>query len=286
MVDVKAYADGKLGLASIDEALFAHPKHGTKILGRTLKEALVMYEARQRAGTHKTKTRSEVHGPNHKLWKQKHTGRARMGTDKSPLWRGGGVIFGPRPRDYSYAMPLRARRIALRTALLAKLQDGELLVADDWLKSAGSPAKPSTRAAFAVLKALGAERSALVVTDGPNRLLALSLRNLPHVDVCPVTDLNAYKVLQRQYVIMTRAAFASLGQVPVEQAAAPAQDAASEPTEARPKRASRAKAPPAKRTASRAGGKAGRTRASRKPDRKTDGGSADKPARKKGTQEG
>jgi large subunit ribosomal protein L4 len=84
---------------------------GERVLGRTLKDAVVMYEANVRQGTHKAKTRGEVAGPNRKMWKQKHTGRARMGSKKVVHWRGGGVVFGPRPRDYSYQMPVkRARR--------------------------------------------------------------------------------------------------------------------------------------------------------------------------------
>ena len=107
MVKVKKYSGGSVQSTEVDESLF-----GDRVLGRTLKDAVVMYEANSRAGTVKTKTRGEVKGPNQKLWRQKHTGRARMGTRKSPLWRGGGTVFGPRPRDYSYHMPRKARQVA------------------------------------------------------------------------------------------------------------------------------------------------------------------------------
>src|SRR5690606_36490437 len=153
MVDVKVFANGAVSSRALDESVFEHPKDGSRVLGRTLKNALVMYEANRRAGTHKTKTRSEVNGPNHKLWKQKHTGRARMGTDEWPLWKGGGITFGPRPRDYSFHMPTQARRVALRNALLTKFQDGEVALAGGWPSE-----RPSTKQACAILKSLGMDR--------------------------------------------------------------------------------------------------------------------------------
>src|SRR5690606_36415382 len=175
MVKIKSYADGSIGTRELDAGVF-----GERVLGRTLKEAVVMYEANRRQGTHKAKTRSEVKGPNRKLWKQKHTGRARMGSTKSPIWTGGGVAFPPVPRDYSYHMPKKARRVALFTAIFGKLRDGEVAVAE------GFPTdKPSTKQAFAVLKALDITRSVTVVTDGLDRNLWLSLRNVPGVKVMP-----------------------------------------------------------------------------------------------------
>lgn len=200
MVNVKMYASGSVKETDVDLSTF-----GERVLGRTLKDAVVMYEANARAGTHKAKTRGEVAGPNNKFWKQKHTGRARMGTKKSPIWRGGGVIFGPRPRDYSYQMPVKARRAALRNALYTKFADGEVSLADGWPSD-----KPSTKQAFAVLKTLGAERSTLVVTDQQDNNLYLSLRNVPLVDVRPVTDLNAHHVLLRRNLVLTPAALEAL----------------------------------------------------------------------------
>ncbi len=202
MVQVKTYAGGQVAQAEVDPSVF-----GDRILGRTLKNALVMYEANRRAGTAKTKTRGEVNGPNKKLWPQKHTGRARMGTAKSPLWRGGGITFGPVPRDYSFHMPTKSRRVALCNALYAKLRDGEIAIAEGW-----PTGKPNTKAACKILKALGAERSALVVTEASDRNLWLSLRNVPHVDVKTVADLNAHQVLVREHVIVTPKAFEMLKQ--------------------------------------------------------------------------
>lgn len=200
MAEVKVLQGGSVGKTEFDASLF-----GTRVLGRTIKDAIVMYEANARAGTHKAKTRSEVKGPNKKLWPQKHTGRARMGTPKSPLWRGGGVIFGPVPRDYSYHMPVKARRAALRNALFTKFRDGEVAVADGW-----PTGKPSTKGAFGILKQLGMERSATVVTDQGDRNLWLSLRNVPLVDVCSVADLNTRQVLLRRWLVVTPAALEAM----------------------------------------------------------------------------
>lgn len=200
MVEVKVYSGGSVRTDQIDAAAF-----GDRVLRRTLKDAVVMYEANTRAGTAKAKTRGEVKGPNRKLWKQKHTGRARMGTTKGPLWRGGGVAFPPLPRDYSYHMPTKARRAALRSAVLSKFQDGEVAIAEGWPTET-----PSTKQAVGILRELGLERSVLVVTDGPDRTLWLSLRNVPHVDVAPVSDLNAHLVLLRRHMVLTPAALERL----------------------------------------------------------------------------
>ena len=200
MVELKVYTGGSVSSTEYDAAYL-----GDRVLGRTLKDAVVMYEANVRQGTHKTKTRSEVAGPNRKMWKQKHTGRARMGTKKVVHWRGGGTAFGPRPRDYSYHMPVKARRVALKNAVMTKFQDGEVCVAD------GLPAdKPSTKSAFSILSALGVQGSATVVTSAVDRTVWLSLRNVPNVDVAPLSDLNAHQVLLRRHLVFTPAALDEL----------------------------------------------------------------------------
>jgi large subunit ribosomal protein L4 len=202
MVEVKLYSGGKVSRTDVDASLF-----GDRVLGRTLKDAVVMYEANARAGTAKVKTRGEVAGPNNKLWKQKHTGRARMGTKKSPLWRGGGIVFGPTPRDYEYHMPVRARRTALRNAIYTKFRDGEVAIVEGWPEG-----QPSTKQACAILAAVGVETSALVVTADYDRTLYLSLRNVPSVDVRPVADLNARDVLRRRNLVLSPAALEALKQ--------------------------------------------------------------------------
>jgi large subunit ribosomal protein L4 len=196
MAEVKVYSGGKVSAQEVDASLF-----GDKALVRTMKDAVVMYEANVRQGTAKTKTRAEVAGPNKKLWKQKHTGRARMGSKKVVHWRGGGTAFGPVPRDYSYQMPKKARRVALRNAVYTKFRDGEVCVADGWPTDA-----PSTKQAFSILEALGVTRSALVVTAERDTVVYKSLRNVPHVSVCPVGDLNAREVLLRRNMVLTPAA--------------------------------------------------------------------------------
>ncbi len=202
MAQVKILQGGAVKSTDVDASVF-----GTRVLGRTLKDAVVMYEANARAGTHKVKTRAEVRGPNHKLYPQKHTGRARMGTDKSPLWRGGGVTFGPRPRDYSYSMPVKARRAAVRNALFTKFRDGEVAVVEGFPQD-----KPSTKSAFTLLSQLGMGRSATVVTDKLDRTLYRSLKNVPLVDVCTVDDLNAHQVLLRRWLVVTPAALEAMKQ--------------------------------------------------------------------------
>ncbi|MGA0867425.1 MAG: 50S ribosomal protein L4 [Planctomycetota bacterium] len=196
MAEVKVYSGGKVSAQEVDASLF-----GDKALVRTMKDAVVMYEANVRQGTAKTKTRAEVAGPNKKLWKQKHTGRARMGSKKVVHWRGGGTAFGPVPRDYSYQMPKKARRVALRNAVFTKFRDGEVCVADGWPTEA-----PSTKQAYAILQALGVSRSALVVTAEQDTVLYKSLRNVPHVSVRPLCDLNAREVLVRRNMVLTPAA--------------------------------------------------------------------------------
>lgn len=202
MVEVKVFEGGAVQSTQVDASAF-----GGRVLGRTLKDAIVMYEANARQGTVMARTRSMVHGGNKKLWPQKHTGRARMGTTKSPLWRGGGRIHPPAPRDHGYSMPKQARRAALRNALFTKFRDGEVAIAAGW------PAdKPSTKAAHGILGKLGMGRSVTVVTANVETNLVRSLRNVPLVDVCTVADLNARQVLLRRYLVLTPAAFEAVQQ--------------------------------------------------------------------------
>lgn len=206
MVEVKVFKGGSVATQDVDAGAF-----GAKVLGRTLKDAVVMYEANQRQGTVRAKTRSMVRGGNKKLWPQKHTGRARMGTTKSPIWRGGGRIHPPEPRDHSYAMPKKARRVALRNAIFTKFRDGEVAIADGWPSE-----KPNTKSAVGILSQLSMGRSVTVVTDGADQKadknVYMSLRNVPLVDVARIEDLNARQVLLRRYLVLTPAAYESLNQ--------------------------------------------------------------------------
>ena len=174
-------------------------------------EAVVNYLANQRQGTHATKTKGLVSGGGKKPWKQKHTGRARSGSNRSPLWRGGGTIFGPQPRDYSYELPRAARRKALFSAISAKIKDGELCVID-----ALSFEKPKTKEMAGVLKGLGlAAGSTLIIVAGADKTVLLSSRNIPGVDVVSAKDLNIYDVVTHDRLLATRAAMTALEERPL-----------------------------------------------------------------------
>lgn len=199
-MQVKSYKAGSLGQVDFDEIPF-----GDKVLYRTLKDAVVMHQANQRQGTAKTKGRSEVKGTNKKPYRQKHTGRARAGDCKSPIWRGGGTVFGPQPRDYSYHMPAKARRVALRTALAGKLKDDEVVIAD-----LGEFPTPSAKAARKVLADLGSPRRACVVITERNETLWKSFRNFPLVHVRIAAELCAFDVVNGGLIIAERAAMDEL----------------------------------------------------------------------------
>jgi large subunit ribosomal protein L4 len=164
-------------------------------------EAVVNYRANQRQGTAATKTRAFVSGGGKKPWRQKGTGRARVGSTRSPLWKKGGTVFGPQPRDYSYELPKKARRSALRSALAKKHAAQELIVTSELeLK------EPKTREAAALIKALKLD-SALLVDLADNANLFRAVRNLPRVKAVDVAGLNIYDVLAHKSVVFSRRAF-------------------------------------------------------------------------------
>lgn len=185
----------------LEEARFGGEVH--KVL---LKEAVLMYEANKRVGTASTKTKGEVVGTGKKPWAQKHTGRARAGTLQSPLFRGGGVVFGPKPRDYSYQIPRKAKKQALHSALLGKLMDKEVKVVDKLEFD-----KPSTKKMVGLLKTLGIEGSCLVVADDSDRTIWRSARNIPGLKVMKASQLNAYDVLKHSRLLITRSEFGNIG---------------------------------------------------------------------------
>ena len=199
-MQVKSYKSGSVGSVELDEAPF-----GQKVLYRTLKDAVVMYQANQRQGTAKVKGRSEVSGSNKKPYRQKHTGRARAGDRKSPIWRGGGTVFGPHPRDFTYHMPKKARRVALRTALAGKLADEEVVIAD-----LGDFSAPSAKAARKILADLGSPRRACVVLAERSDNVWKSFRNFPGVNVRVASDLCAYDVAAGGTIIAESAAMDQL----------------------------------------------------------------------------
>jgi large subunit ribosomal protein L4 len=170
-------------------------------------DAVVAYRANQRMGTACTKTMGEVNGTGKKPWRQKGTGRARAGSFASPLWRGGGVVFGPKPRDFGKKVSKATRRLALRKAMSERLTSGDVLVVDDLKLSSHR-----TKEFLGVLSALKAEGSILLVAGGPDRNLRLASRNVPDVDVTTSDDLNTYQVLRFDKLIFTKAAFEKVEQ--------------------------------------------------------------------------
>jgi len=167
-------------------------------------EAVVNYLANQRQGTASTKTRGEVSGGGRKPWRQKGTGRARAGSIRSPLWRHGGTVFGPKPRDYSYAIPKKARKNALKSALTAKLAENLIMVIDNI-----NIAQPKTKEAANWLKNLNID-SALIVDSRENENLFRSVRNLPQAKAVDEGQLNVYDVLKYRWIIFSQRAFNSL----------------------------------------------------------------------------
>ncbi len=163
-------------------------------------EAVVNFLANQRQGTHATKTKGLVSGGGKKPWKQKGTGRARAGSIRSPLWRTGGIVFGPQPRDYSYKLPKKVKRLALMTAFYRKLADGEVVVIDNFAIE-----KPKTKEMKEILKNLGLTgKSILIVLPEKDNSVVLSARNIPSVSVTRTADLNTYDVIAHNVLLMTK----------------------------------------------------------------------------------
>lgn len=171
-------------------------------------EAVVMQRASLRQGNHKVKTRSEVSGGGRKPWRQKGTGRARQGSIRSPQWRGGGTVFGPTPRSYSYKLPKKVRRLALKSALSSKVKEQNVLVLDALTFEA-----PKTKEFTAVLKNLSVDSKALIVTDTVNEFVALSARNIPGVTVVEASGINILDLLGHEKLIMTKAAVEKVEEV-------------------------------------------------------------------------
>jgi len=164
-------------------------------------QALLRQQANARQGTSSTKNRSEVNGSTKKLFRQKGTGEARAGSGKSPLRPGGGVVFGPKPRDYSQAMPKKMRRLAIRSLLSSKLADGQIIVVDELVLAA-----PKTKDMIKIIGALKLEGSVLVALNQPDRTVILSSRNLGNVKTLPARQLNVGDLLSYDRVLLTEAA--------------------------------------------------------------------------------
>jgi large subunit ribosomal protein L4 len=168
-------------------------------------DTVVAYMAAQRSGTACTKTVGEVAGTNKKPWKQKGTGRARAGSFRSPLWRGGGVVFGPKPRDFSKKVNVKTKKLALRRALSERLRAGDVLVVDGLGLTA-----PKTQEFVGVLEGLKIDGTVLIVDDIENTNLRRAAGNVPYVDVSTGEDLNTYLVLKNDKLVFTKSAFAKV----------------------------------------------------------------------------
>ena len=208
--DVLSPAGKKAGTVELDDAIF-----GLEPNVAVMAQVVTAQLAARRSGTQSTKTRSEVRGGGAKPWRQKGTGRARAGSSRSPIWVGGGVALGPKPRKYDQKTPKKMVRLALRSALSDRAADGKVIVVDSWGWDA-----PSTKAAKAALQAIGAEGAVLLVVGDDEMIAARSFRNLPEVQVILARELNAYDVLCNDVVVFSRAT--------VPTAAPAAQDPAAE----------------------------------------------------------
>jgi large subunit ribosomal protein L4 len=162
-------------------------------------EQVLSQRAARRSGTAATKTRAEVRGGGKKPWKQKGTGRARAGSSRSPIWRGGGAAFGPQPRSYAYRLPRTARRAALASALAQKARDGQVRVIDALRLD-----QPKTKRMQEILAALGITGSVLIVGGAEDRNLELAARNIPYTRVMTVAGLNVYDVLRHEILLIQR----------------------------------------------------------------------------------
>jgi len=200
----------QVGTYDIDPADFAKA-----INKQLLHDVVVMYQANKRTGSHKTKTRGEVSGSTKKLFRQKGTGNARVGTKRSPIRRGGGHCFAKVPRDYGYRLPKKAVRLATRMAVLSKFQDGQAVIVD---KLAVTEMK--TKAVATVLKALGLkEDSTLLAIKEYDNTLYRSARNIGNLMISPARELNAYDVLRQRRFLVTKDALDVLKSAGKEKAA-------------------------------------------------------------------
>lgn len=181
---------------TVDETLF-----DGKVNEALLHQAIVMYQANTRRGSASTKKRSEVRGGGRKPWRQKGTGRARAGSIRSPLWKGGGVAHGPHPRDFSYSIPKKMKRLALKSSLNARFKDGKISVVDNIVLDT-----PKTKQFLSVLSSLEAGDRSLVILEHPNSNIMRASRNILHVTVRSADDFNAYDVLTHERVILSRKA--------------------------------------------------------------------------------
>jgi len=197
IVDTK---NKKVGSLEVSEDVF-----GADINEHILHEVVVMQLANKRRGTASTKIRDEVRGGGKKPWKQKGTGRARAGSSRSPIWRGGGVSFGPKPRDYSYKVPKKVRKIALKSALSYKVKNNDIVVLDKFESEFSK-----TKEVALLLKDLKILNKALFLIEQENKNLQLAARNLPNARVLNLAGLNVYDLLYSSKLILTQSTISKI----------------------------------------------------------------------------
>ncbi len=198
-VDIYNIQKEKVGQVDLKEDIF-----GVEVKGHLLHEVVTWQRACRRAGCASTKTRGEARGGGAKPWRQKGTGRARVGSRRSPLWRGGGITFGPRPRSYAYPLPKKVRRLALKMALSSKLANGQLVVLDTYPHTT-----PRTKDFVNLLKTFEINK-VLVITPEAHQALELSARNVPYVQVMLPAGLNVYDILKFEHLVLLSPALAQI----------------------------------------------------------------------------
>lgn len=181
---------------------------GVEVNGPLMHQVVLNQLANRRQGTVATKSRSLVNGGGKKPWRQKGTGRARAGSTRSPLWVGGGTVFGPEPRDHGYSVPKKARRAALKSALSSKVRDGQFIVIDQLAMDT-----PKTKAMVGVLSALQAEKKPLIVVAEWDRTVELASRNIPNALLAKSMGLNVYDILNHDKLVITKDAVVKLEEV-------------------------------------------------------------------------
>ena len=202
-VDIKNLKNEVVGKLDLSDEVFSGP-----VNEGLLNDAVKQYLASQRAGTHKTKTRKDVSGSGKKPWRQKGTGRARVGEIRNPLWRKGGTVFGPQPRDYEYHLPKKMFRAALRSALALKLKENQLNIID-----AFTLADHKTKALAQALAKLGFERKVLVIDNQENQNLLRAAKNMAEVNLIPSLQVTPYQLLNARHVVFSKAAIQALEEV-------------------------------------------------------------------------
>ena len=203
MANVKMFnmSGSEVGTIDLNDSIFA-----VEVNTHVMHQAVVQYLANQRQGTQSALTRAEVRGGGRKPWRQKGAGRARQGSIRSPQWTGGGVVFAPKPRDYSFKLNKKVKRLALKSALTTKVNDGKLVVVDELTVN------PKTKEMVSVLNNLNAAKSLVVVEDDNNNAV-IAARNIPTVKTASVNTINVYDILKYDSLVLTKAVVAKIEEV-------------------------------------------------------------------------